>query len=97
MGANFRSPKSGYQSQKGLVFSPVSTETRELFESLRKVDSSFLDLNFKDKISFLICGFQSATSKSSNYEIPKFVTCCIKGTGRFDRPFFVQTSDYLIS
>ena len=43
----------------------------ELFEKLEKVDSSFLNLNIKDKVSLLLYGSQSATSKSSNHEILK--------------------------
>ena len=34
----------------------------ELFENLDKVDLSFLNLNVKDKDSFLLHGSQSATS-----------------------------------
>ena len=45
----------------------------ELFENLKKVDSSFLNLKVKEKVSFLIYGSQSATSKSSIHEILKFV------------------------
>ena len=45
----------------------------ELFENLVKVDSRFLSLNVKDKASFLSYGSQSASSKSSNHEILKFV------------------------
>ena len=55
---------------------------------LEKVDSSFLNLKVKDKVSFLLYDSQSATSKSSNHEIPKFVINYIKETGRFDRPVF---------
>ena len=60
----------------------------ELFETLEKVDSSLLNLNVKDKISFSLYSSHSATSKSSNYEILKFVINYIKETGRFDRPLF---------
>ena len=60
----------------------------ELFENLEKVDSSFLNLNVKDKVRFLLYDSQSATSKSSNHEILKFVINFIKETGRFDRPLF---------
>ena len=60
----------------------------ELFENLEKVDSSFLNLNVKDKVSFLLYGSQLATSKSSNHEILKFVINCIKETGRFYGPLF---------
>ena len=62
-----------------------SPQRLELFENLEKVDSSFLNLNVKDKVNF---GSQSATSKSSNHEILKFVINYIKETGRFDRPLF---------
>ena len=65
-----------------------SPQRLELFENLKKVDSSFLNLNVKDKVSFLIYGSQSATSKSSNHEILKFVINYIKETGRLDRPLF---------
>ena len=50
-----------------------SPQRLELIENLEKVDSSFLNLNVKDKVSFLLYGFQSATSKSSNHKILKFV------------------------
>ena len=46
-----------------------SPQRLELFENLEKVDSSFLNLNVKDKVSFLLYGSQSATSKSCNHEI----------------------------
>ena len=62
----------------------------EPFENLEKVDSSFLNLNVKDKVNFLLYGSQSATSKSFNHEILKFVINYIKETGRFDRPLFCQ-------
>ena len=65
-----------------------SPQRLELFENLEKVDASFLNLNVKDKVNFLLYGSQSAISKSSNHEILKFVINYIKETGRFDRPFF---------
>ena len=40
-----------------------SPKRRELFENLEKVELNFLNLNIKDKVSFLLYGFQSATSK----------------------------------
>ena len=64
----FVPPKAVTNLKQGL-YSPLFPQRLELFESLRKVDSSFLNWNFKDKISFLVYGFQSATSKSSNYLI----------------------------
>ena len=60
----------------------------ELFENLEKVHSSFLNLNVKGKVSFLLYGSQSATAKSSNHKILKFVINYIKETGRFDRRLF---------
>ena len=65
-----------------------SLQRLELFENLEKVDSSFLNLNVKEKVSFLLYGSQSATSKSSNHEILKFVINYIKEIGRFDRSLF---------
>ena len=65
-----------------------SPQGLELFQNLEKVDSSFLNLNVKDKVSFLLYGSQSAPSKSSNHEILKFVINYIKETGRFGRPLF---------
>ena len=62
----------------------------ELFQNLEIVDSSFLNLKFKEKVSFLLYGSQSATSKSSNHEILKFVIKYIKETARFDTPLFCQ-------
>ena len=50
-----------------------SQQRLELFENLEKADSNFLNLNVKDKFSFLSYSSQSATSKSSNYEILTFV------------------------
>ena len=60
-----------------------SPQRLELFENLEKVDASFLNLNVKDKVNFLLYGSQSAISK-----ILKFVINYIKETGRFDRPLF---------
>ena len=65
-----------------------SPQRLELFENLEKVDSSFLNLKVKEKASFLLYGSQSATSKSSNYEIIKFVIKYIKEAARFDTPLF---------
>ena len=65
-----------------------SLQRLELFENLKKVDSSFLNLNIKDKVSFLLYGSQLATSKSSNHEILKFVINYIKETVRFEIPLF---------
>ena len=65
-----------------------SPQRLELFENLEKVDASFLNLNVKDKVNFLLYGSQSAISKSSNHEILKFEINYIKETGRFDRPLF---------
>ena len=58
----------------------------ELFENLKKVCSSFLNLNVKDKVSFLLYGSQTATSKRFNHDILKLISNYIKETGRFDRP-----------
>ena len=46
-----------------------SSQRLELFENLEKVDSSVLNLIVKDKVSFLLYGSRSATSKSSDHEI----------------------------
>ena len=59
----------------------------ELFENLQKVDSSFLNLNVKNKVSILLCGSQSATSKIFNHKIRKFIINYIKETSRFNKPF----------
>ena len=72
-----------------------SPQRLELFENLEKVDSSFLNLKVKEKASFLLYGSQSATSKSSNHEILKFVINYIKETGRFDRPVFCPNQLFL--
>ena len=65
-----------------------SPQKLELFENLKKVDSSFLIVKVKEKVSFLLYGSQSATSKSSNHDILKFVIKYIKETARFDTPLF---------
>ena len=65
-----------------------SRQRLEIFENLEKVDSSFLNLNVKEKVSFLLYGSQSITPKSSNHEILKFVIKYIKETARFDTPLF---------
>ena len=70
-----------------LLYSP---QRLELFEILEKINSSFMNLNVKDKVSFLLYGSQPATSKNSDHEILKFVINYIKETGRFDRPLFLS-------
>ena len=65
-----------------------SPQRLELFEKLQKVDSSFLNLNLEDKVSFLLYGSQSATTKNFNQDIRKFVINYIKEIGRFDEPLF---------
>ena len=63
-----------------------SPQRLEHFENLENVDSRFLNLRVKEKVSCLLYGSQLATSKSSNHEILKFVIKCIKETARFDTP-----------
>ena len=46
-----------------------STQGSELFESLRKVDSNFLNLNEKDQVNTLLYGSQTNDSKCVNQEI----------------------------
>ena len=65
-----------------------SPQRLELFENFEKVDSRFLNLRVKEKVSFLLHGSQSASSKSSNHKILKFVMKYIKETTRFDAPLF---------
>ena len=65
-----------------------SPQKLEFFENLEKVDSSFLNLKVTEKFSFLLYGSQSATFKSSNREILKFVIKYIKETARFDTSLF---------
>ena len=60
-----------------------SPQKLELFENLEKLNSSFLNLNVKDKVRFLLYGSQSATSKSPNHEIRKSVINYIKENGCF--------------
>ena len=62
------------------LFSP---QRLELFENLKKFDSSFLNLKVKEKVGFLLYGSQSATSKGSSHEILKFVIKYIKEPARF--------------
>ena len=62
-----------------------STQRLELFESLRKVDSNFLNLNEKCQVNTLLYGCQTNDSKCANQEILKFVITYIKATTRFDR------------
>ena len=62
-----------------------SIQRLELFESLSKVDSSFLNLNEKDQVNTLLYGSQTNDSKCANQEILKFVITYIKATTRFDR------------
>ena len=50
-----------------------SPQRLELFQTLEKVYSIFLNMVVKDKVSFLLHGSQSATSRSSNHEILKLV------------------------
>ena len=65
-----------------------SPQRIELFGNLEKVYSSFLNLKVKEKVSFLLNGSQSATSKNSNHEILKFVIKYVKDTARFDTVLF---------
>ena len=59
-----------------------STQRLELFESLKKVDSNFLNLNEKDQVNTLLCGSQTNDSKCVNQEILKFVITYIKANTR---------------
>ena len=71
-----------------------SMQRLELFKNLEKVDSSFLNIKVKEKVSFLLYGSQSATFKSSNHEILKFVIKYIKETARFDTPLFCPNQSF---
>ena len=62
-----------------------SPQRLELFDNLEKVDSSFLNLNDKDKVFFM--GLNHQLPKAPN-KILKFVINYIKETGCFDRPLF---------
>ena len=72
-----------------------SPQRLELFENLEKVDSSFLNLKVKEKVSYLLYGSQSAASKCSNHGILKFVIKYIKEIVRFDRPLFCTSQWFL--
>ena len=72
-----------------------SPQRLELFENLEKVDSSFLNLDIKGKVRFLLHGSQLATFKSSIHEILKFVINYIKEIDRFDRPLFCPNHRFL--
>ena len=62
-----------------------STQRLELFESLKKTDSIFLNLNEKGQVNTLLYGSQTNDSKCVNQEILKLVITYIKATTRFDR------------
>ena len=72
-----------------------SPQRLELTENLLKVEASFLNLNVKDKVSFLLYDSQSATSRWSIHEILKFVVNSIKETGCFDRSHFCPNQWFL--
>ena len=61
------------------------TKRLELFESFKKVDSNFLNLNEKDQVDTLLYGSQTNASKCANQKVLKFVITYIKATTRFDR------------
>ena len=61
------------------------TQRLETFESLKKVDSNFLNLNEKYQVNTWLYGSQKNASKCANQEILKFVITYIKATTRFDR------------
>ena len=62
-----------------------STQRLKLFESLKKADSIFLNLNEKGQVNTLLYGSQTNDSKCVNQEILKLVITYIKATTRFDR------------
>ena len=62
-----------------------STQRLKLFESFKKIDSNFLNLNEKDQFNTLLYGSQTNDSKCVNQEILKFVITYIKATTGFDR------------
>ena len=68
------------------VFFLYNTQRLELFENLKKIDSSFCNLNEKDQVFTLLYGSQTNDSECANQEIFKFVITYIKATIRFDRP-----------
>ena len=63
-----------------------SPQRLELFGNLEKVDSSFLNLNGKDKVFFFM-GLNHQLPKAPK-KILRFVINYIKETDRFDRPLF---------
>jgi len=63
-----------------------SSQRKELFEKLEKLDPNILSLSKKDQVNVLLYGLQNDNSKSLNQDIIKHVVNYIKATGRFEKP-----------
>ena len=83
---------NGYFFLRCLLY---SSQRLELFDNLEKVDSSCLNLNVKDEVSFPLYCSQSATSKSFNHDIFKITINYIKELVFLIEHLFVQTIDFL--
>ena len=68
-----------------------SAQRKELFKSLEKMDTHFLELNPKKQVLVLLYGSQIIDSKSFNHDILKNVITFIKATARFDRPLINES------
>ena len=58
----------------------------ELFENLEKIDPNFLNLNEKDQVNVLLCGYQINKPKSFNQSILNNFITYVKATALFDKP-----------
>ena len=64
----------------------ISSQRKELFNSLEKLDPYFPKLNPKKQVQFLLYGSQANDTRTLNCDILKNVITFIKATARFGRP-----------
>ena len=67
-----------------------SSQRKELFENLEKLDPSFLNLSKKDQVLVLLYGSENYDSKILNQKVILNVITYIKATARFDKPLITQ-------
>ena len=63
-----------------------SSQRSELFDNLKKINSSFFKLSAKDHVDILLYGYSSNNPISLNEDIIKLVINFLVKSGRFDRP-----------
>ena len=67
-----------------------SSQRKEFFENLEKLDPSFLNLSQKDQVLVLLYGSENYDVKILDQKVISIVITYIKATARFDKSLITQ-------